>query len=167
MAPRTVPSEFAKYWPIIRSTTMGKLSTAETWAKIRQWEAERGIERPVGIVPAISQLRSLGAQARIASEKLAALPNEAVIAAEHISPEINARPLNEQALAPKYIARFQVTVATAAGEALRWLSVIFHGRLPTTKGQLMQFLTLQAPSIGVGSEEFVIRFNHSVQLVAQ
>ncbi len=167
MAPRTVPPEFAKYWGIIRSSTMAKLTTAQTWDKIREWEAQNGIVRPPGIVPAISSLRSLGAQARVAAERLAALPNEARIRAEHISPEINARPLNQQVLAPKYIARFRVSVVTAAGTALRWLSFVFHGRLPGTKGALMQFLTLQAPGLGFGSEELVTGMTGEVQLVAQ
>lgn len=167
MAHKTVPPEFAKYWPIIRSTTMQKLSTAQTWEKIREWEAQRGIVRPKGIVPAISTMRSLGVRARIAGERLAALPDHAPITAEHIAPEINARPLNQQALNPKYIARFRVSVVTAAGTALRWLSYVFHGKLPRTKGQLMQFITLQAPGLGLGSEELVTGITGEIQLVAQ
>lgn len=167
MAGNTVGAEFAKYWAIIRSTAMQRLTTAQTWEKIREWESQRGIQRPVGILQAVNTLRSLATQARVASERLAKAGPEAVIAAEHISPEINARPLDQQVIAPKYIARFKVTVMTPTGEGERWLSYVFHGQLPTTKGELERFLTLQAPAIGAGSDEIVTGYTGQLQLVAQ
>lgn len=167
MAPRDVPPEFVKYWPVIRSTTMQKLTTAQMWEKIREYEARQGIVRPKGILPAINTLRRLGTEARVASEKLSKADDLTVIGAEHIGPEINARPAHQQALAPKYIARFRVSVISAGGTALRWLSYVFHGRLPTTVGQLRRFVTLQAPGLGFGSGEMVAGITGEIQLVAQ
>ncbi len=109
-------------------------------------------------------MRSLATQARTASGRLTGADDATVIGSEHISPEINARPLNEFQLAPKYIVRFGAQVVTAAGEVRRWLSYIFHGALPGTVGQLRQFLTLQAPGIGFGSEELVTGTTGEVEI---
>lgn len=167
MARKDVPKEFAKYWGIIRSTSMQRLSTAQTWEKIREWEAQRGIARPAGIFSAVSTLRSLATQARVASERLAKAGPETVIGAEHISAEINARPLNEQVIAPKYIARFKATVARPTGTDEKWLSFVFHGSLPTTKGELERYLGLISPALGAGSDEVVLGMTGEIQLVAQ
>lgn len=167
MAPREFTPQELKYWGVIRGAAADKLTTAQLWDRIKAYEAASGTVRPSSMFSAVPALRSLGVQARIAGEKLSKAADQAAITAEHIAPELNARPLHQQALAPKYIARFKVTVVTAAGEAIRWLSYIFHGRLPTTVGQLRSFLTLQAPGLGLGSEELVTGITGDVQLVAQ
>lgn len=167
MAGKDVTKEFAQYWAIIRSTTMQRMTTEQTWEKIREWEAQRGIVRPKGILAAVNTLRRLGTQARVAAEKLAKAAANTVLGPQHISPEINARPLNEQVVSPKYIARFKATVARPTGTDERWLSYVYRGQLPTTKGELLRHLTMISPQIGAGSDEVILGLTGEIQLVAQ
>lgn len=166
MPNRDLPPEAAQYWGVIRSAAANRMTTAELWGKIRQFEENRGITRPAGMFGYVSQMRSMATQSRMASGRLTAAGPDTVIQAEHIGPELHARPLQQQALNPKYVARFKATVVTATGEATKWLSFIFHNALPATKGALMAFLHLNAPSIGIGSEELVTGITGDVELVA-
>jgi len=161
-----LPPEAAQYWGVIRSAAANRLTTAQLWDKIREFEANRQVQRPAGLLSYINTMRSMATQARTASEKLTKAGPDTVIQAEHIGPELHARTFQQQALNPKYVARFKATVVTATGTASRWLSFIFHNALPTTKSDLMAFLHLNAPSIGIGSEELVTGITGDVELAA-
>lgn len=166
MARREFTPEEAQYWGVIRSAGANRLTTAQLWDRIKEFEQNRGITRPASMFTAVSSMRSLATQARTASASLTGADEQTVIGAQHISPEINARPLNEFQAAPKYIVRFGARVTTAGGEARRWLSMIFHGSLPGTKGDLMRFLTLQAPALGFGYGELISGTTGDVEITA-
>lgn len=136
MAGSSGPTSFGAYWGIINSAAAERLTTAQLWDQIRGFEAEQGINRPAGLFSAVSSMRSLATSQRVAREALSSLSADAAILAEHIAPEINARPPAEQALAPAYTIRFQATVLGSNGMEDRWLTIVNTGMLPGTKGEL-------------------------------
>lgn len=138
--PVTTPAP-AGYWGVIQSAAAQRLTTAALWQQIAAFEQAQGIERPAGLFTAVSQMRSLAVGQRIAATALQQAAGEVALTAAMISRDINARPLDQQALAPLYVIRYEATVLTGEGQSTQWLSIMQHGSLPATKGDLIDMVT--------------------------
>jgi hypothetical protein len=166
MAPTSGPPSFGAYWGIINSAAAERLTTAQLWDQIRGFEQEQGISRPQGLFRAVSAMRSLATSQRVARDALTSLPAEAAILAQHISPEINARPPGEQALAPAYNIRFKASVLTGEGIQDRWLTIINTGLLPATKGELTSLIASSAIDMSTGYGQLLVGLTGDMMITA-
>jgi hypothetical protein len=155
-----------RYWGIIRSAVSDRLSTKDIWDRIFQFEQQQQIARPTGLFAAVSAMRSAAVQIRESAARLTKAALDTAITAQHIAQELRSRPLTSQALAPVHVVRFESTVLTETGEERRWLSYVHRGPLPATKRALMDILDVQAPAIGMGSDELVTGTTGNVEIVA-
>lgn len=128
------------YWGVINSAAAQSLTTQQLWQEISAYEQANNVVRPAGLFQYVSQARSLAVSQRIAGSNLQNADDSAVIDASMIAQDYNARPANEQTLAPLYRVRFNTTVITSEGEATRWLTYVSHGTLPATKGDLLDLM---------------------------
>lgn len=138
------------YWGVIQSASAQKLTTAALWQEIAAFEQAQGITRPPGLFQAVSSMRSLAVSQRVASSALVTAGDEVALTAKMISQDINARPLDQQSLAPAYVVRFEANVLTDEGESTQWLSVMNYGYLPATKGELLDQVTADGIDMATG-----------------
>jgi len=131
----------AGYWGIIQSAAAQRLTTAALWQQISAFEQAQGITRPGGLFQAVSQMRSLAVSQRRAGESFSAAAESDALTSAMIAQDINARPLGDQALSPLYVVRFEASVLTDEGQSTQWLSIMFQGTLPATKGELLDAVT--------------------------
>jgi len=129
------------YWGVIQSAAAQRLTTAALWQQIAAFEQAQGITRPAGLFVAVSAMRALAVTQRIASNLFGKAGEDAALTSAMISQDINARPLGDQALSPLYVVRFEANTLTDAGESTQWLSVMYQGTLPATKGALIDEIT--------------------------
>lgn len=155
------------YWGIIQAASEQRLTTAALWQSISAYEQAQGISRPAGLFQAVSQLRSLAVSQREAAGTLAKAGDADALTADMISQAVNARPLGEQSLAPNYIARVEVSVLTNEGASTQWLSVMFQGGLPTTKGDLIDQVTQAAAGMATGYGSVFTGLTGNLQLQAK
>lgn len=139
------------YWGVIQSAAFQKLTTAELWQAISDFEASQGITRPAGMFAAVSAMRALAVAQRVASTLLAKATGQQVIDASMIAQDINARPLNEQSIAPAYRVRYQATVITPEGPDTVWQTAMFRNYLPSTKEDLLNQITVTGAGTATGS----------------
>jgi hypothetical protein len=125
-----------QYWGVIRGATSERLSTADLWQRIRDFEGARNVTRPDQLLFAVNQMRSASVEQRSAVDAISALAENAVITAAHIGTEINARDVLTRALSPKYYIRYEASIVTAEGESTRWFTLAHDGILPATKGDI-------------------------------
>jgi hypothetical protein len=147
--PVTTPAP-AGYWGVIQSAAAQKLTTAALWQQISDFEAAQGITRPTGLFLAVSAMRALAVTQRIASNLFGKVGDDQALTSAMIAQDINARPLGDQALAPLHVVRFEATVLTNEGESTQWLSVMYQGGLPATKGQLIGEITDAGVDLSTG-----------------
>lgn len=155
------------YWGVIQSAVAQRLTTAALWAKISAFEVAQAIVRPAGLFQAVSQMRSLAATQRGASEVLAAAADAQAIDSTMIAQAINARPLADQALSPLYVVRYEASVLTSEGESTQWLSVMYQGTLPATKGELMDEITGSGIDLATGYGSVFTGLTGNVQITAR
>ena len=155
------------YWGVIQAAVAQRLNTAALWAKISAYEVAQAITRPANLFTAVSQMRSLAATQRNTSEVLGRAADAQAIDSTMIAQAVNARPLNEQVLAPINVVRFEATVLTSEGESTQWLSMLFHGNLPATKGELVDQLTGTAIDATTGYGSVFTGLTGNMQITAK
>lgn len=166
MARKDVTQQQARYWGIVRSAVTDRLSTRELWERVFAFEQQQQITRPTGLFAAVTAMRSAAVQIREAAARFTKASRDTAITAEHIGRELRARPVTQQALHQVHVIRFEATVLGETGEERRWLSYMHHGPLPATKGELMDIIDVQAPAIGLGSDEIVTGTTGEAEIVA-
>lgn len=166
MARRNVTQQQARYWGVIRAAVSQRKSTRQIWDDIFQFEQQQQIQRPTGLFAAVSSMRQAAVSIREAAARFTKAARDTAITAAHIAQEIRSRPLTQQALHQVHIVRFEATVLGETGEERRWLSYVHRGPLPATKGELMDILDVQAPAIGMGSDELVTGTTGNSEIVA-
>lgn len=143
-------ASFGNYWGVVRSAAGQALSTAALWVAINAWESAQNILRPPGLFQWVTQARSLAVQQRLAATQFQAAGEAAALDASMIAQDYNARPLDQQTLAPIYRVRFEVNIITDTGPATQWLTFTpANGVLPATKGELVD--QLNQASVGASS----------------
>lgn len=167
MPSRPLTPEQSIYWGVIRSAAADRATTAQLWERISAFEAARGISRPEGLFQAVSVMRSLATSQRTAQNSLSSAGREASLDTVHIAQEFNARPLDQQALAPVHVVRFEAEVLGEEGVETRWLSFMLRGYLPATKGELVDLVDVQAPGVATGSREIITGLTGRIELTAQ
>lgn len=138
------------YWGIIQSAAAQRMTTAALWQQISAFEQAQGITRPAGLFQAVSQMRSLAVSQRVAGQAFATAAESEALTSAMISQDINSRPLGDQALSPLYVVRFEANLLTNEGSSTQWLSVMFQGTLPATKGDLLGAVTDAGIDLGTG-----------------
>jgi len=138
------------YWGVIEASAAQRETTAQLWQRISAYEQAQGVNRPQGLFQAVSQMRSLAVTTRVAGERFNAAAETDALTSAMIAPAINARPLADQALSPMYVVRFEATAMTNEGESAQWLSMVFRGTLPATKGELLDQLTGEGIDLSTG-----------------
>lgn len=166
MANNASPNPFGIYWGIVNSAAAEKLSTADLWAEIRGFEAEQGVNRPAGLFTAVSSMRSLAVQQRIARDLLTGAADNVALGAEHISQDISSRPQAEQNLAPAFQIRFKATVLTGEGTLDRWLTVVNNGILPATKGDLVSLVASSAIGMSTTYGQLLVGLTGDMMITA-
>lgn len=147
--PVTTPAP-AGYWGVIQSAAAQKLTTAALWQQISEFEAAQGITRPTGLFLAVSAMRALAVTQRIAGSIFSKAGESDALTSDMIAQDINARPLGDQALSPLYVVRFEASTLTDVGESTQWLSVMYQGTLPATKGELLDSITDAGVDLSTG-----------------
>lgn len=136
MALEGLGPQYLQYWGVIRGAAAEHLSTTDLWQRIRDYEGGQNITRPADLFFAVSKIRSFATAQRTSVEALTALADNAVLTAQHVGVEINARDALTRALAPKYYIRYEATIVTPEGESTRWFTLAHDGLLPATKGDV-------------------------------
>lgn len=165
MARGDVNSQHLRYWGNIRASVSKYATTKQVWDELFAFEQQQQLTRPTGLYDAVRTMRSAAVAIRNASEKITKASRDTWINYQHIAPEIRARPLNQRAVHRIHLVRFEARVLTETGEGTRWLTYKHTGRLNMTKGQLMDILEVQAPALGIGSEEIVTGITGSLEIV--
>lgn len=133
---RTVAQPTA-FWGTIERAVRERATTAEVWQAIRDYSAASGLATPPNLFQEVNRLRSLSAANRNAGEALTrAAPSDA-LTGSMLGSAIYARGGNEQALAPLYHVRFELTAQTAAESSTSWYTLEYSGGLPATVGDLL------------------------------
>lgn len=129
------------YWGVIQASAAARENTAQLWARIGAFEQAQGLTRPTGLFLAVSAMRSLAVTQRVAASVFSKAGGDAALTSAMIAPAVNARPLGDQALAPWHVVRYEVNTLTDAGASTQWLTMMFRGNLPATKGELIDQIT--------------------------
>jgi len=138
------------YWGVIQASAAARETTAQLWARIGAFEQAQGITRPTGLFLAVSAMRSLAVVQRIAGDVFGKASESDALTSAMIAPAINARPDSAQALAPFYVVRFEVNTLTDTGASTQWLSMMYPGGLPATKGQVISDITQAGLDMSTG-----------------
>lgn len=154
------------YWGTIRQSVAGRASTSDVWNAIRATQERFGLPSPSGGLFGVTRMRSIAAQQRNAVEAFAAAGPEQALSAAWVAPDINSRPITEQEITPIYNIRMQVNVATPEGEQTAWLTYVARNGLPATKGDILDLITTQSQSLGIGSNLIVTGTTGLVEMVA-
>jgi len=129
------------YWGVVQAAAQQKLTTAALWQSISDFETAQGITRPAGLFQAVSAMRSLAVSQRVASGVFGKAGESDALTSDMISQAYNARSPGDQALSPFYVVRFEVNTLTDIGESTQWLTFMYPGGLPATKGEVISDIT--------------------------
>jgi hypothetical protein len=132
------------YWGNIQQSVTARASTADLWAAVRSAAAAEGTPLSGVRIQDMNGLRSIAASMARSQRDLAALRPDSVITGAMIGRDLSSRPLTDQALAPRYLVRFEHDVLVDGQLQTVWRSSFFDGALPSTKGDLLNALEQDA-----------------------
>lgn len=163
---RTLPPNVKGYLGTVLAGVEQGLSTTELWQTIRDATAALGEGARGPSASQVSTLRGLAGRMLTAAGNLSSAPASALIDSSMISPNINSRPLSEQAIAPAYQLRYEATVLTSEGETTRWFSVSDLGSPGLYVADLQGLAEGDAMAIADASGEPVVGLTGNLQLYA-
>lgn len=139
------------YWGPIQSAVSERVSTADLWTRVRDSAASEGVVlRGVSALD-MNRLRSIAASQRESMRTFQSSRVDQAITGRMIATDISARPLQDQALAPSWIVRFEQDLVVEGELQTVWRSDTFDGSLPATVGDLRAQLEVDAEQLLLGS----------------
>lgn len=135
------------FWGNIQSAVSQRVSTADLWAAVREASAAEGVVLRGVSATDMSGLRGLAASQRNGSQSFDTARPDQVITGQMIAQDLSSRSLQDQALAPSWIVRFEQDLNVSGRLMTVWRSSVFEGSLPITKGDLMNTLDTDAEQL--------------------
>lgn len=135
------------WWGTINAAVSQRLSTSDFYLYLRNAAAEQGLPLQGFSATDVSRLRGLAASQRTAGERFGRLRDDQTIGAESIASDISSRPEGAMAAAPQWLVRYQANILHDGEEQTMWVTNLFTGVLPPTKGDLRQQLHRDATRV--------------------
>lgn len=124
------------WWGSILASAREKATTAEVWDAIRSYASDAGVALPSDIFQRVNDMRSLAVGLRTSSESLMRASTDQAITNREIGQQLYARSPFDQAAAPLYHVRFEMTTQVGGQQETGWYTLEYSGQLPATVGDL-------------------------------
>lgn len=132
------------WWGTIQAAVGQSVGTAELWSAVREAAQAEGFTLRGAGATDMSRLRGLAASQRNAMREFARAGDNAAITGEMLAQDISSRDLAAQATLNQYVVRFQANLVSGGELSTHWVTSVFTGILPPTKGALVDQLSRDA-----------------------
>lgn len=109
---------YAYAWGVIQSAVEERANTATIFGAVQAEAESLGMDTPPGMWKAVNELRSLAVQMRNAGEAFNRASPDTLFTYQLAPPDINARAIEDRALFPEYLARFDLEATGPDGETV-------------------------------------------------
>lgn len=123
-------------WGGFNAAVRDRVDTAELYTRLRDAFAAEGAEFKGVSAIDVSRMRGIAAAQRNAQQRYGSLSADSIIRDEHMAQDISSRDLGAQAAAKQYLVRYEAHLVHEGEAMTSWVTNVFTGFLPKTKGAL-------------------------------
>jgi hypothetical protein len=134
-------------WGPFNQAVRDRVPTHELYDRLRDAFENEGA-RFTGISATdVSRLRGVAAAQRNAIERYSQLTTDQLIRAEHTAMDISSRSYDAHSAAPQWLVRYQANIVHEGESSTVWVTNVFTGILPRTRGEMDDQLSRDAARV--------------------